>query len=108
MKWNVCILLMLFLICGCGGRPTQMERTSFQLKAAMNKSEVKQLFAGFDFSSLSNEGYEVQGATKFYSSNKQCTSTLVFHPKSLFAPEVCGVYFNSNDVIIAHYYNLND
>ena len=108
MKWSLLLLLIVFLVAGCDGRPTELERTASSLKLGMNKGEVKQLFADFHLSGETNAVFEIQSATKFYSTNKQCSSMIVYGSKHLLSLEMCAIYFDTNDVVIAHYYNLND
>mgnify|MGYP001593584839 CR=1 FL=1 len=111
MRWNLSILLVLLLICSCG-RPTSLERTASRLKSGMSKSEVKQLFADFHLVVETNYSVnamdEMHWATKFYSTNKKCASMIVYDPHNLFSLEMCALYFDTNGVIIAHIYNLND
>ena len=106
MKRNLLVLLMLVLICGCGGRPTPLEQRALRLKSGMNKSEVKQLFADFQMISESNQVVKVNSATKWYGTNKESASWILYGPKQDFIPtlESFMMYFDTNNIIIAHYY----
>jgi hypothetical protein len=107
MKWRLPFLLIIaFLLAGCNGRPTKLESMASSLKPGMNKSEVKQLFADFRLLSESNEVVKVNWATKWYNTNKESASWILYGPKQEFVPtlESCMTYFDTNDVIIAQYY----
>lgn len=105
MKWNFWVLLMVLLICGCG-RSALFEQTALQLKPGMNKSEVKLLFADFRLIVESNKVSKINWATKWYNTNNESTSWLLYGPKQEFVPtfESCIIYFDTNDIILAQYY----
>lgn len=108
MKWKFLILAAL-LICSCDGSNHEtLERTALLLKPGMNKSEVRQLFSDFKLSGDISKTFELQSATRFYTTNRQCASILVFGPKASLSLEVCGVYFDTNDIVMGYYYNLNN
>ena len=97
------VVLTLLMSCGCG--PTRLERTASRLAPGMDKSQVRQLFAHFVlWEDKTNGIYAVQAATKFYSTNKQCASMIVYRHKNILTPGECSVYFDTNDDLIAHYY----
>jgi hypothetical protein len=100
------VLLTLLMICGCG-RPTKLEQTVSKLQPGMNKGEVKQLFTSFHLSGETNLIAHDINATKFYSTNRDCASTVVYGGSATWL-EMCALYFDTNDVLIAHYYNLGD
>ena len=103
MKLNLLALLILLLICGCGG-PARMEQTASELKAGMEKGEVKQLFANYELIEETNRHLEIWAAAKYYSTNKQSSSSLVYKGTAA-ALESCAVYFDSNNIIIAYSYD---
>jgi hypothetical protein len=100
------VLLTLLMICGCG-RPTKLEQTVSKLQPGMNKIEVKQLFTSFHLSGETNLVAHDINATNFYSTNKDCAYMIVYGG-SATALEMCALYFDTNDVLVAHYYNLGD
>jgi len=106
MKWNLLVLLMLLLICGCGKPHTKLEQTTLRLKSGMNKPEVKQLFVGFGLSET-NQVLKIELAknTRSFGTNNMSHSSIVFTPKGFFSHyEYCSIHFDSNDVIICYDY----
>lgn len=102
---------LLLVMAGCNVRPTPLERTTFQLSSGMKKSEVKRLFASFEVTQETNQVLEIAWFTKFYKSNNLSASSITYAPRSsgLFHLwEGCIIYFDTNEVIVAHLYHLND
>jgi hypothetical protein len=110
MKMYLLVLPVIMFACGCGKHLTKLEQTALQLKPGMNKSEVKQLFTGFD-SWETNEVFGVRLAlmTKSFSTNNMSSSLVTYTPKGFFSPfEYCAIYFDTNDVTICYDYHLNN
>src|SRR5882757_2536624 len=102
MKWNLLGILVLLLICGCG-RPTRLEQTSLLLKAGMNKSQVKHLFAEFPLIGETDLVVKLTpGGTEhtYFGTNKQCATMLVYKSNHMLSYESCMMYFSTNVVII--------
>ena len=111
MNWNVVLMIAAICIAGCGGRPTKLERTASGLKPGMTKQEVVLVFSGFTVRERTNKLTAIQGETKLYGTNRMFASKLMFGPRFTFTGsliEQCEVYFDTNDVIVAHSYEFMD
>jgi hypothetical protein len=103
MKAKVFFVALTFLVvCGCSDH-VQFERTASQLRKGISKSEVRRLFAAFKLIDETNELSRINWATMWYTTNNEYASQLQFCSK-LF-PQWCTVYFDTNDIIVAQYYN---
>lgn len=74
------------------------------LRPGMSKVEVQSFFEGFRTLIETNELTIVAGETKLYGSNRASSSVIMFGPKPgwLDLMESCTVYFDTNNIIIAH------
>ena len=88
-------------------RPTKMEQALSKLKPEMKKVEVKPLLADFRLILETNEVTHLDSMTKFYGTNRESTSYIIYAGATAWL-EMCVVYFNSNDVVIGHYFHLGD
>jgi hypothetical protein len=71
----------------------------------MNKGEVKQLFASFKLINETNVVYTLDLETKWYvTNNNKCTSLVLYGNHIWMSFQDCCIYFDTNDVIMAHYY----
>lgn len=101
MNKNLMIAFVLLLLsCGCSLTPVQ--QAVAKLKAGQNKNEVQQLFKQCRLIEATNEVFELQSATKFFSTNRRCASRITYGPK--WSLEVCAIYFDTNNTIIAFFY----
>jgi hypothetical protein len=72
---------------------------------------VQQIFADFDLIGETNEVLSVRGMTKRYSAQEIASSWMIYGRKQngfLTLLESCAIFFDTNNVIIAHQYNRND
>ncbi len=104
MNWTAPVVLTLLLLCGCGMRPTQLERTSLKLQSGMNKNEVKQLLSDFRLIGQSNEVIRIKQTATRYSTNMESASWILYGPDQSFTLETLKVYFDEDGILIAHYY----
>lgn len=103
MKTKISIaVLALLVFCGCSDH-VQFENTASQLKQGMNKSDVRQLFSSFRLMVETNEVSKVNWATTWYATNNEYASRIQFCSKQF--PQWCSIYFDTNDAIVAQYYN---
>jgi hypothetical protein len=112
MKCYFGALFTLLLVCGCGGptAPTPLEQAISQLKPGMSKAEVKQVFASCHVIGETNAVLTsrfMTSMTKYYSTNRESASRVVF-TNGRSDSQSCAVYFNSNEVIVAHYFISGD
>ena len=104
---SLLLLLALFLYFRGDMRPTKMEQALSKLKPEMKKVEVKPLLADFRLILETNEVNHLDSMTKFYGTNRESTSYIIYAGSTAWL-ENCVVYFNSNDVVIGHYFHLGD
>ena len=75
----------------------------------MTKNEVKNICANFEVLTDTNVVYQLDGDTKYFGTNKQSASKILYMEKftsqTHFFGESLTIYFDTNDVIIAYYYN---
>jgi hypothetical protein len=71
----------------------------------MNKSEVKMLFADCLLLNESNELARLDLATKWYNTNGEYASWVLYRPQRILPFEYCKIYFDTNNIIVAQFYN---
>jgi len=110
MKINLLLLILICAIAGCKVKPTELDIKVSQLKEGMTKSEVKALFNNFVISNETNRvgkveliGKHDEANGKLYGTNNIYSSEIFYEGKSpKIFPDYCSIYFDSNNVIVAH------
>ena len=109
--WPLLILVSSMLIAGCDS-PTRLERTAARLTPGMTKTNVFRLFHDFkahDLREFDHGLVMVQGV--FFQTNVQRGTIVDFiDPKGHWPQpwEFCGVYFDTNSVIVGFCYGRDD
>jgi len=98
------LLLSLLVFTSCDGKGQAVQRDCASLKRGMNKSAVKAIFNNCRISFETNEVLRLDHVTKSFETNHISYSRVSFASKFPLGWDMCTVYFDESERIIAYNY----